>query len=166
LVSAAGWDKKFARPMGTIPRGSRVQTYLLHFNRQSSPDFRTLRRSASVTFARPIVGLIYRDEELDATDAALGNPAVAYPHGSSRAFNPRAGGSASSCDVMMITEDRRTLLVDFALVKGLYQVRVLVEPPQAVPDGPKSVHGKKAVGDKKPGHDRTTTIEDKSSRSP
>jgi hypothetical protein len=164
--SAAGRDEKSAGPMKTIPRGTRVQTYLLHFNRHSSPDFPTQRRSASVTFARPILGLICRDEELNATDAALGNPAVAYPHHGARAFNPPSGGTAANCDMVMITEDRRTLLVDFALVKGLHQVRVLVEAPQAVPDGPKSVHGKKAAGDRKPGHDRPKTVEDKSSVSP
>jgi hypothetical protein len=126
-----------------------MQTHLLHFNRQSSPDYPTLRRSASVTFARPILGLICRDDQLDATDASLGNPKVAYPHGGSRAFNSSTAGSASTCDVVMVAEDHRTLLVDFALVKGLCQVRVLVEPPKADQDRAKAVHGKpKAVPDR------------------
>lgn len=59
-----------------IPAGTRVDTYLLHFD---LPDGHEAPEEYVVDFDRPILGVIVSQDGLSQTDAALGVPGVTYP---------------------------------------------------------------------------------------
>jgi von Willebrand factor type D domain len=100
---------------GTIASGTQVASYLLH-RRPGDPGGSTF---GTVYFSRPIIGVIYSDELLDASDPVVGSPSTTYPTG------PRA---LDSDDEVWTEIEARTLTV---LLAGddVDQIRILTEVP-------------------------------------
>lgn len=103
----------------TLRTGTRVRSYLMQFNPvgASTEPVRALR--GSITFDRPIVGLICNTKPLAETDPLF-------------SFEPnwragRGGGGIENGDVVTLSEDRRTLTVDLTAAAANDQLRVLVE---------------------------------------
>lgn len=113
-----------------LPRDTAVTSYLLHFDSlpvRGRP--RRLRLDGSVTFPRPILGVIAAGKLLMHTDGILGSPQTHYPSEKSRGLDStgRERRRERALDVITLSEDRRTLHVSFSVAKSSDQVRVLVE---------------------------------------
>ncbi|MEL6330766.1 MAG: GC-type dockerin domain-anchored protein [Planctomycetota bacterium] len=65
-------------PEGVIPAGTVVDVIEIHFD---SVGTARVNRRADMAFEREILGVIYTDARLDATDATLGHPSTVYPFG-------------------------------------------------------------------------------------
>lgn len=111
-----------------IPAGSRVRSYLLQYN-PASGDPTTLRGQArriegSITFDRPIVGLIVESATLQATDAMFASRWGMGP-GMARGLELKLPHHA---DVVSLSEDRRTVTLKLVVLDRLSDhVRVIVE---------------------------------------
>lgn len=60
-----------------IPKGSKVNSYFLHFDRVGSSGY--LYLEGHVWFEEPVLGIIVSDERLEASDEALGASVTTYP---------------------------------------------------------------------------------------
>jgi uncharacterized repeat protein (TIGR01451 family) len=94
---APGKYKRFAIGADTIPAGTVVDSHLIH----SDPTGKKARRSGSVRFPGPIVGVIGASSRLAASDAALGAPGTRYPSTHQRGLEVP--------DKVTISKDRRTV---------------------------------------------------------
>ncbi len=129
-VVEAGIYESFGQLSGTLPAGTMVDSYLLHWDPVDTPDSHTMA-SGRVTFRRPILGVIIRFDDLIATDALLGIPNVNYPvKGDGRLESFR---QSQTGDKFTLSEDRQTLEVTLQARKtnGLDQIRILVAAPSS-----------------------------------
>ncbi len=111
-----------------IPAGTKVDSYLLHYDRKHAEMGVLVKVTGSVTFTRPIVGLIVSYEQLEMTDSLFGNPDILYPIDKSRGLTGEDSKSPIN-DVITISDDRKRLDV-FLTVANIDQIRVLVSAPQ------------------------------------
>ena len=126
-LGTANGGNSYQPSPGTVAAGTVVDTYLLH----SDPVSGTQTYAFSVTFDRPILGIIDTISGLAATDAALGSPTTTYPGASTdRALeNP---------DVLAwVSSDGLT--ANFTTAGFVDEVRILVSaaappPPPTVPE--------------------------------
>jgi hypothetical protein len=130
-LDSDGTPKTYAlasdRTGGILPAGALVDLHILHFDPVGMPSS-PVRLSGSVTFDRPIIGLIYTLGLLNATDA-LGAPGTTYPTASQyRQFEFGRGGGVS--DLASISSDRLTLLVDWGGTTYYDQLRVFTSVPE------------------------------------
>ncbi len=124
----------FARPgrySGTqklrakIEPSRHVSSYLLHYDPTTRSTDRTpLRREGSVTFGKPIVGVINKQAALNQTDHMLGHPGAVYDRDKRRGVERNTTDASS--DVIVLSRDRRTLHFNLAVSGDLDQVRILV----------------------------------------
>ncbi|MBX3390153.1 MAG: hypothetical protein KF691_11965 [Phycisphaeraceae bacterium] len=56
-----------------------VNSHILHFDNQGQPQAGIV--TGTVTFDKAIIGVIFTNQRLDLSDAALGNPGTVYPFG-------------------------------------------------------------------------------------
>lgn len=106
-------------PSGQVPAGSVVDSYYFHFDNESY-HFR-LRRylrcegqigvSGSVTFDRPVVGIILRSFKLNRSNSALGLRSVEYDEDALISFPGVNLTDGCQSDHMTLSADRRTLTV-------------------------------------------------------
>jgi hypothetical protein len=121
------------RPPAPLGRDAIVDSYLLHCDTLPRPNPERprdkrgaeMRLEGAVTFARPVVAVLYQRKSLDATDEALGKGAAFYP---SRG-DPFRGAELFDSDKLVLSADRKTLSVSLLVraQKGRDQIRVLVE---------------------------------------
>ncbi len=116
-----------------LAAGRTVSSYFLHFDPR---DGLARRLGGTVTFDRPILGVIALSTSLTASDAVLGNPGTIYPASAERGaeFMPQTGGP----DSITLSSDRRTFSVDLGVTAGVDgtnvdQVRVVVDGAPAEP---------------------------------
>ncbi len=69
-----GTQAHFSTEQVTLPAGTRVDSYLVHFD----PGVSTSTGRGGVQFERPILGIIARADQLQATDNILGAPDTRY----------------------------------------------------------------------------------------
>ena len=116
-----------------IPIGQRVRSYLLQFNpvdpaRQEAtskePGSRMRRIAGSITFDRPVIGMIVNTETLKITDEFF-----ALHRGPIRPFKRGLELSPPrTADVVSLSEDRRTLTLKLAVFNQFSDhVRVIVD---------------------------------------
>ena len=120
----------------TIPAGTKVDSYLLHFRSAKGEPIRGV-----IKFDRPIVGLICATDQLEATDALVGLKGVNFPTAKSgfRGLEPHSHaqvqklpsiegvGGGMSPDEVTLSQDMTTLgLRVNVTVQGVDQLRVLV----------------------------------------
>ncbi len=110
-ISRPGTYDRSALTPDTLPTGTRVRSYLLHFDPPGPPtwDGPTVL-SGAIVFPEPILGLISTRASLDASDQALGHPETLYPpagdwRGNGREVEPHLA------DALVLSADRLTLTV-------------------------------------------------------
>ena len=113
-----------------IPAGQRARSFLLQFNpvdsvaKQPSRNRRNGRRiEGSITFDRPVMGLIIKTETLKSTDELFSLKRAGGLFGRGLELRP-----PRIADVVSLSEDRRTLTLDLFVVDRLSDhVRVIVD---------------------------------------
>ena len=117
---------------GTASSGTTVDVHLIHFDPVGSPA-NPIRLQGNVTFGADILGVIVFDSSLYGSDW-LGNPNTTYPSVSHGYFTQR-GPEFKPQDYLTLSEDMRTLSVDFLTQDKLDEVRIITSPiplPSAV----------------------------------
>lgn len=110
---------------GELPAGTRVTSYLLHFDIQENPQREISQRTGVIEFDRPILAVILDDDQLAATDVALGIADV--PYDSDPEARKTRGLELDVLDKVVISPDQRRLLVTCALgTEATDQVRILI----------------------------------------
>jgi len=112
---------------GDIPSGTRVSSYLLHFDTlEPSPD--PIMAVGTISFSTDILGIIVNSGRLSSTDSVVGLSELVYPGGGNRGleFNLDGGG----LDSITLSEDRRTVSVTFRNNQATDQVRVITVVPE------------------------------------
>ncbi len=114
-----------------IQAGICVRSYLLQLDpvgRLTKDATNKPRVMGQVTFDRPIVGLIARSSKLNATDDLLGHPRGDYVKTRRGIEPPRPKDREhAERDVVILSENRRTLSVDLSAGTAIDQIRVIVE---------------------------------------
>jgi hypothetical protein len=110
----------FEGQAAVLTAGTRGRSYLLQFNPLGQGKGQVRRLTGSITFDRPVLGLIATTVQLAATDAILG----------AEGSNPddRARGIEAG-DAFELSADRHTLHVDWTAAVGIDQLRVVVAGP-------------------------------------
>ncbi|MEM7785600.1 MAG: FecR family protein [Planctomycetota bacterium] len=114
-----------------VPAGKRVRSFLLQFNpmdsggkKQQRGNRKNFRRiKGSITFDRPVVGLILKTETLKKTDGTFSLNRAAGLFGRGLEFKP-----PRLADEISLSEDRKTLTLNLGVVDRLSDhVRVIVD---------------------------------------
>lgn len=122
-VEAPGrYDGPFDGLTALIPAGQRVRSYLLQFNPIGRQPGNVRRLIGTVTFDRPILGLIARSDQLGDTDALLGAEGA-------RGMG-WVGRGIEIGDSFTLSPDRRSLAIDWTAAGGVDQLRVVVAAPE------------------------------------
>lgn len=108
---------------GTLPAGTVVDSYLIHFDTLGSNNVRLV---GSVTFANPILAIIAKTATLNATDSVLGS-GISYATGGARHPELSSNGKGDKFEVLA---DGRTLAVDWRVSTYVDQVRVVTAVPE------------------------------------
>ncbi len=106
----------------TIPAGTRVDVVLLHFDPSS-----TFGGSAwgSMDFSRPVLGTLRTTAMLNATDASLGRPGVAYP----TTVSPRGLETGADFVTISRTSVQLSAMVNSSGVMDEMRILVAAGPP-------------------------------------
>lgn len=107
---------------GTIPSGTAVSSYLVHFDPVGGA---LTSLEGSLSFDRPILGLIGQIATLDASDPVLGASGTTYPTG---AEPDRAMEWAATMDWVRFSSDGRSLRFRLHASTGSDQLRVILAP--------------------------------------
>lgn len=107
-----------------VRAGLKVDSYLIHWDPASS-DKLTQIASGSVTFRRPIVGLIITDGWLSTTDSLFGIAATEY------ATYMVGRGMETEDDSVALSQDRLTLQLGLRAPTAFDETRILVAAPTA-----------------------------------
>lgn len=113
-----------------LSAGLRVRSYLLQLDPVGS--FTTAEADKSrvigqITFDRPILGLIVKTAKLNASDRLLGHPQGNYGM-SRRGIEPALPNNPPNLqrDLVILSDDRRTLSLDLSAGSAVDQIRVVV----------------------------------------
>ena len=108
-----------------IPTGTPIQSYFVHFDSVGMPN-QHIYYTCTITFANNILGVIYMENELNASDAPLGAPGTTY------ATNEVWRGlEDNNIDLITISNDLKTVTINSRLLNHLDQIRIVTE---AVPE--------------------------------
>lgn len=130
-IDSPGVYRRFETPLGLLPAGTRVDSYLLHFRPTAAEPVRGV-----IKFAAPIVAMMGRADRLEATDRRFGLGSLDYPDETLRFRGLESLGSRSPgqngypvSDEVTLSQDRRTISLKMRAntdAKGGFdQVRVL-----------------------------------------
>jgi hypothetical protein len=106
---------------GSISAGEIVDVYLLHVDPKNSDSITT---EGSITFDRPVLGLIVLTEGLDGSDAAVGISGVGYGGSTLRGLELAANG-----DRIALSANRRTVTFRFTTSSALDEIRIIIPSP-------------------------------------
>lgn len=117
---------------GDILSGTRVDSFLVHFESGTGTQSTPVLLSGSITFDRDVLGVAVFDRRLNESDSVLGSLSTFYPT-ENRELEIRAGGivGVSGNDSITLSEDRRTVTFNFGNTGGPDQARIVVA---AVPE--------------------------------
>jgi hypothetical protein len=96
---------------GSLPTGALVDSYYVHFDQTTNAENVTV--SGALRFDRPVVGLLFIDSTLAATDEVLGAPGTTY------GGTVPARGYEGPSDVVQVSADGLT--VTFSATVGSFQ---------------------------------------------
>jgi hypothetical protein len=119
LNPAGGTFGDAATQSGSLPTGATVDSYYVHFDQTTNGENVTV--SGTLMFDRPVVGLVFIDSTLDATDETLGAPGTTY------VGTVPARGYEGPSDVVHVSADGLT--VTFSATVGAFQdeLRIVTE---------------------------------------
>ncbi len=105
-----------------VQAGLKVDSYLIHWD-PASRDKLTQIVSGSVTFRRPVVGLIINEGRLSATNSLFGARGTEY-HSVGRGLEAKG-------DTVTLSQDRLTLQLGLRAPTAVDEIRILVLAPTA-----------------------------------
>ena len=121
-----GPDEIIGRKETLAAEKRRVNTYLIQYHPPQvadAPKSDLKRFVGEVSFDRPIIAIIADGDQLTASDQVLGKKRFAYPQSTGRSLKNR--------DHFSLSQDRRTLKLDWQVMQGtqhgLDQIRVIVD---------------------------------------
>ncbi len=106
---------------GKVSAGKRVDSYLVHFEPGATTEPGETRRSGTITFDRPVLGIIALMPGLAQTDDILGAKETRYGKDTKRALT-----TGIQQDQIELSADRRTIHISWATAGSQDQMRVLV----------------------------------------
>ena len=109
-----------------VAKGTRVKSFMLHYDSQSSG---AMYSYGSITFPYPIIGYIPERKSLNDTDQLFGANETAYFDNHLRGLDV-GHTKLSQIDHIILSEDRKTLILSWHNSIAIDQVRVLVEVPE------------------------------------
>jgi hypothetical protein len=124
-ITDSGSYQEFENLSGKMPVGTRVDSYLIHWDPASEAAMNK-RMTGTVTFIRPILGLIVQTDWILESHRLFRRPGIIYPdrHGIRNNQGLESVPSANS-DAVTLSQDRRTL--SFRLrASQTDQIRILV----------------------------------------
>ncbi|GMR23869.1 MAG: hypothetical protein BMS9Abin37_2343 [Acidobacteriota bacterium] len=129
VMSPGAVDEAVDLTPGTIFSGTRVDSYLLHFDPLSDSGASS---GGSVTFNRDILGILVQTSSLDATDALLGALATTYQLNDFRGVEGLgfAAEGVTVNDVVTLSADFRTIGFDFSTTSRIDEIRVITAVPE------------------------------------
>ena len=123
-VNAQGpgtYDINNASSSLVIPTGTPIQSYFVHFDSVGMPN-QYISYTCTITFANNILGVIYMENELNASDAPLGAPGTTY------ATNEVWRGlEDNNIDLITISNDLKTVTINSRLFNHLDQIRIITD---------------------------------------
>jgi hypothetical protein len=120
-ITEPGHYEKFGGLSETLSVGLRVDSYLIHWKPTSEIVFdKTM--TGSVTFSRPILGLIVQDQKLRTSRRLFQDPGILYLNDQHQGLESIGSEHA---DTVTLSQDRCTLTFSL-LSKMIDQVRILV----------------------------------------
>lgn len=123
VVVPARTDGSASEQIVTLPAGTRVDSYLLHFDPVGAPS-QAVQVIGSVTFDQPVVGVFAIDPHLDRSQTIFRHPTMAYHD-----RDLRQGMEAQ--DSFTLSADGRTIRVLMSVREQQSdQLRVLVANPE------------------------------------
>jgi hypothetical protein len=123
-ITEPGFYRTFEGLSGTLPAGTRVDSYLIHWE----PPSRSGTAKATtgrVSFRRPILGLIVESKCLVASDKPFGHPGVSYPIQNDSTGRSLESPPDKNSDTLILTQDRLTLDVTLR-ASAMDQIRILI----------------------------------------
>ena len=121
-ITQPGDYQDFNTPPQVLRAGTRVDTYLFHWNQEYRAYVKPI--TGRVIFPRPVVGIITGAQELVASDGLLGHAGTAYPtEAASRGLEQPP--NAEGYDRVILAEDRCTLSITLR-AGAMDQLRVLI----------------------------------------
>jgi ferric-dicitrate binding protein FerR (iron transport regulator) len=119
-INQPGSYQDYTGLTATIPPGSRVDSYLVHWSTNNS---QITSMSGNITFRRPILGVIVNKERFLESDTIAGMPNVGYPRN-----RHLESGEVKNSDSIHLSEDRHSLQMTLrTLPSGADQIRILVQ---------------------------------------
>lgn len=116
-------------PPTRLYQGTRVCSYLAHYDRPRHGA--ASHSTGSITFDRPILGVITGGRALAESDVLLGNPATAYEPSPQRVLE--LSGPSEIVDSFTVSADRRTLSLRWHITAHVDELRILVAASEQVP---------------------------------
>lgn len=107
---------------GTIPAGTVVDSYFLHFDPVGKPK-NPVELTGSIKLDEPIIGIIAEDDTLTSSNSVLGIQGDAYPDAGLE-LNPAGGGTG---DVLTWEADNQTVDVDWRASSASDNIRIITE---------------------------------------
>ncbi|WP_182869222.1 FecR domain-containing protein [Stieleria mannarensis] len=104
---------------GAVPRGTLVDSYFIHLD-AIGPEKRT--REGSITFNRPILGVVFSSSLLKGQNEIFGDPRTAYV---TDRTNPKSDPTLEN-ETITLSADRRTIRFSWRIRSRSDQVRVFV----------------------------------------
>lgn len=123
-ITSPGEYGKVELEASLVNSGISVDSYLLHFDRVGSGNH-LFRAEGVVEFDRPILGVILSDGSLVDTDMILGAPDTIYPESLRDA--EFQDSKYSGWDIIVLSDDRKTLSVNLTAASNIDQLRILVQ---------------------------------------
>jgi hypothetical protein len=129
LMDAYRTNREVLAPGATpIPLSDqRVDSYLLFFNPANASIAQPISFSGQITFNRPIIGLIFRDRELESSDAALGVAGLNYRAPSGRRGLESLPTDLPAQDFVQVSADGRRLFFNLHVSFERDQLRVILK---------------------------------------
>ncbi len=117
-ITASGTSAATSLSPGLVPAGTTIHSHFLH----ADPVDSTPRIfEGTLTFDRPILGLIVTTVRLNATDSLLGLPGITYE-------NASGGRGAEGSDRFTISADRLRLEFRFSTSSSTDNIRIITLP--------------------------------------
>jgi len=113
---------------GTIPAGTKIDSYFLHFDSVGGTDESPVGIAGSITFSHDILGLIVNPGTLDNTDNMVGVPGLFYAKVNNR--GPEFDPDAPAADFVTLSADRRTVTLNLLNAGSVDQLRVITAVPE------------------------------------
>jgi hypothetical protein len=138
VVRGASFQQNASQPSVpeeiTLPSGTRVQSYYVHFDRVGKGG-RDVESKGSITFDRPVLGMVIPFMALKQTDAWLASADTNYETGPNRILemrfmgwkpNTQSPNTSGRFDEIYLSEDGRTVTMDLLTGWAVDQFRILV----------------------------------------